>query len=102
MTEVRLLRTSLIGVCRFSWMIQSPRKKALITVTVDRPLQDQLGMVAAGGTVCRVTPLHPAPQDGGISNKVFGLTAQLDLCNGTAMQRVNMTTTIELQQDEEC
>ena len=84
-------------------MIQSLHRKALITATVDRPPQAQLGRATVGGILGIAAPLHPALPDGiGTVGKVVGLTAQPDLRNGTAMQRVNMTTTTELQQDEEC
>ena len=79
------------------------RRKALITDTVDRPPQAQLGKATVGGTIGIAAPLHPALPGGiGTVGKVVGLTAQPDLLNGTAMQRVDMTTTNELQQDEEC
>ena len=76
---------------------------ALITVTVDRPLRARLGETTAGGTVGTAFPLHPAADGQRVGTspmdwigKVVGLTAQPDLSNGTAMQRVNMNTTSEL------
>ena len=76
------------------------RRKALNPVAVDRPPITQLGKAAVGRTT-GTAPLHPALHGGigtvGTVGTVVGMTATLDLLNGTVMMRVDTTTTSELQ-----